>query len=275
MNNYLNDLWIKAPLSWAIIRARECQVLEKEEFIHPILEIGCGDGLFAQVLFKKNIKIDVGIDSDENEIRRAKKSNMYNRLICTSVTNLPFKNCSFKTVFINGVLEHIPELSTALGEINRILKPRGKLITTSPSDVYSKQLGYYRLLNYFGLTILAKKYASLINRLFLHYHLLSPKQWKKKLEKNHFSLENVVFYNSPQIILIHDLFLPFAVLSKIVKKYTDSMVLFPNFRKILIKPFVPLLNMFIRETGAIDKRSSILLIAKKYESLEKNNFQFN
>jgi SAM-dependent methyltransferase len=39
---------------------------------------------------------------------------------------------SFRTVFANCVLEHIPNIETALAEFSRVLQPGGKLIATIP-----------------------------------------------------------------------------------------------------------------------------------------------
>ena len=131
---YLTKLWSHAPFSWAIIRANELLLLEKETFKPPILEVGCGDGIVSSLLFKnKKGIIDIGIDLDRSELKRAEKTKIYKKLIQADITNTEFASNSFNTIFTNGVLEHIPDLESALNEISRLLKKDGKLITTSPN----------------------------------------------------------------------------------------------------------------------------------------------
>jgi len=47
------------------------------------------------------------------------------RFLTADVLNLPYGNASFDAVFGFGVLHHVPDWQSALGEISRVLKARG------------------------------------------------------------------------------------------------------------------------------------------------------
>ncbi len=48
------------------------------------------------------------------------------RFLTADVLNLPYGNESFDAVFGFGVLHHVPDWQSALGEIARVLKPGGE-----------------------------------------------------------------------------------------------------------------------------------------------------
>lgn len=265
-SDFLSQLWAVAPLSWTIIRVQECQLLSKIKFTPPILEVGCGDGLVSESVFRGRANaINVGMDLDREELRRAEKTQMYKKLVYADITVAPFPDNSFTTVFANGVLEHIPDLQKALTEISRILKKNGKLVTTSPTDNYGKLLFYYRLFSSIKLPFLANLYKRLINRTFRHYHLYDQKKWQQLLSRAGLNLVDFTYYNSLAVIALHDLSLPLAAPSKQLKRYTNQMVPFPSLRRILIPlilPFIHRLVMFPTDTS-YKNNASILLIAKK------------
>ena len=60
-NNFLYNYLKEAPVALSVERSLECEILSNQEFKYPILDLGCGEGVFANMLFDE--KIDVGIDS--------------------------------------------------------------------------------------------------------------------------------------------------------------------------------------------------------------------
>src|SRR5258708_5193042 len=125
----------KAPIAMAFWRSLECHRFSIEKLEHPVLDVGCGDGFLAKVAF--GVTLDTGIDLDPKEITRATLSGSYQRALCVSATQMPFPDRSFKTVVSNCVLEHIPDIDKALKEIRRVLKPKGRLMITVPSECFS------------------------------------------------------------------------------------------------------------------------------------------
>jgi SAM-dependent methyltransferase len=99
------------------------------------LDIGCGDGVLTGIL-RDLIGADwslVGIDPDPAEIALAEQSGVYKQLHGTGADRIPQPDRTFDFAFANSVLEHIPNLSSCLGELARCLKPGGLFLATVPS----------------------------------------------------------------------------------------------------------------------------------------------
>lgn len=147
----------------------------------PILDIGCGDGTFATLVFRQ--KIHTGLDLDSKNVEKAKKIALYQNVILADAQNLPFKDESFRTVFSNCTFEHIPNLQGLLKESARVLKKGGNLVITVPSHLH--------------------KTEKELNRKLSMLHFLSPREWSQKLKKNglkvffqkyYFSKDDLDFY---------------------------------------------------------------------------------
>ena len=70
------------PAPLAIERSHECDILPRQLFEHPILDVGCGDGLFSYCLFDE--KLDTGIDPRTEELAHAQRYLGYEELIATT-----------------------------------------------------------------------------------------------------------------------------------------------------------------------------------------------
>ena len=78
-NNFLLDYLFETPTPLAIERSWECSLLSRQTLQKPILDVGCGDGIFAKVLSKT--EMEVGIDPNPIEIERAAKVGIYKELL--------------------------------------------------------------------------------------------------------------------------------------------------------------------------------------------------
>lgn len=254
MNSLFLNFLRETPTALALIRSIECKVISNYELKPPVLDVGCGDGLFASICF--NSKFDVGIDINPKELELARKRKTYARVELCDVTQLPFENETFQTVFSNGMLEHIPNLDQALSEISRVLKPKGFLITTSPSKLYSDFL-FFRFI---------PGYKQLNNLVFSHHNLFDHHEWGKFLERANLKLLEFHYYNHAKTIKVFDLLLPFTFPSFIWKKLLNRYYLFPFWRKVTAPLIEKLFLKFIPEDSKIHSHeggASILLVAQK------------
>ncbi len=95
-----------------------------------ILDAGCGTGINLKYL---QILGDVyGLDISKNALIFSRTRGSHS-LICGSVDKLPFKNELFDLVLALDVIEHMDDEISAVREINRVLKPGGRLIITVPA----------------------------------------------------------------------------------------------------------------------------------------------
>jgi len=95
-----------------------------------VLEIGFGPGYDALKFMQAGADYS-GIDITTENVDRTRKHLSYFNLSPDvrqgDAEHSPYSDGSFDLVYSNGVLHHIPDLTAALGEIRRVLKPDGRL----------------------------------------------------------------------------------------------------------------------------------------------------
>lgn len=153
------------------VRQRAVFELLRPALGERILEVGCGAGR-DMILFSSKGARYVGLDCDYEIVGVAKKKLVKEEGIGTltvaDATKLPFKDRSFDKVSCSEVLEHIPEYTKTLKEINRVLKPDGKAAFTVP--------------NRHSLKGIIKGYHSFINRVLNRCDLHPYDEWKTQEE---------------------------------------------------------------------------------------------
>lgn len=97
------------------------------------LDIGIGSGDLIKELSNRGCDV-WGADFSMNIILNAYKrlasinAKIVNRLMVAEIETLPIKNDSFDLVTCLGVLEYLPNDKNALGELYRIIRPKGYLV---------------------------------------------------------------------------------------------------------------------------------------------------
>ena len=106
----------------------------------PVLDVGAGTGLIAEVMNKKNtIDIDA-IDISSEMLESAKSKNCYNKLIEADLTkNLDIENNYYGAIVSAGTFTHGHIGPNALDELLRVTKPSGLFVITIHSKVYVNQ----------------------------------------------------------------------------------------------------------------------------------------
>lgn len=98
-----------------------------------ILEVGCGTGLFTREFVKTNAQI-TAIDISPDLINLAKEKTLADNVEfkLQNAYKLDFENESFDGIVGSSVLHHL-DLSSALNEFYRVLKPGGFIRFTEPN----------------------------------------------------------------------------------------------------------------------------------------------
>ena len=100
----------------------------------PLLDLGCATGR-TLVKFIENGYTDVcGFDLSLNclKILRGKFPDESPSLARGFIENLPYRNESFSSALLSGVLHHLEDPKEAFREIARVLKSSGKLFIAEP-----------------------------------------------------------------------------------------------------------------------------------------------
>lgn len=224
--DYLSRYTAVAPLSFALCRALECRLLARAPIEAPILDLGCGDGLFARILFG-DTRVAVGIDVSGSEARRARANGSYREVVLTSGADLPFASGTFRTVLSNSVLEHIPDLAATLSECYRVLEPGGKMVVTVPHVRISECFFYSNTLRRLGLRKAAESYVNWKLGVWKHYNMSDEEGWSAAIEKVGFRVDEVRLFNSRATSEVADLLFPLGPPSLLIKKLSGRMVLRP------------------------------------------------
>ena len=106
----------------------------------PVLDVGAGTGLIAEVMNKNDaIEIDA-IDISPEMLESAKSKNCYNKLIEADLTkNLDIDNNYYGAIVSAGTFTHGHIGPNALDELLRVTKPSGLFVITIHSKVYVNQ----------------------------------------------------------------------------------------------------------------------------------------
>lgn len=225
-----------APIPLAFERYLEAGIYAGCSFEGPVLDIGCGEGLFAKVVFAE--QIDTGIDPDPKELARAEKLGAYRELIQCSGNAICKPDCSYKTVFSNSVLEHIPDLDPVLIEVHRVLDHGGHFYTTVPTDFFDRYTVVYQALLTLRLTRLAERYRRFFNRFWHHYHYYVPEVWIARVERAGLKVVRSQTYGSKGSCLLNDALVPFSLISYVLKRLFNRWSLFPAARRVVLWPVI-------------------------------------
>ena len=228
--NFLSRYLKEATTPLAVERSFECEILSKQKLDPPVLDIGCGDGLFAFILFEG--KIEAGIDPNQQELKRAKKYGKYHELIQCYGNNIPKEKDSFNTIFSNSVLEHIPAIEPVIREAHRLLAKDGRFYVTVPTNLFDQYSIGYQILSLLRLHYLAEKYRTFFNKFWQHYHYYSEDKWGAIFEKNGFTVVASQQYCPKYICLLNDILVPLSLVNFVVKKILNRWFIFKSLRNI-------------------------------------------
>ena len=164
----LKEFLKSEPPHLAMIRSIEAEYYKKYLPLKgKILDVGCGDGIFAWSVFKRQ-KIDLGVDVDNSLWKEAKNRKNYLKVVNYDGKKLPVKSETFDTVICNCVLEHVIKPEKLVAEMMRVTKVGGIFLAT----VVGKDFGD----SFVGTKILGQKYKNWFNRKSIHVSCKSRRE---------------------------------------------------------------------------------------------------
>ena len=257
------DYLTLAPLPLAFERALEAQIFRGLAFERPVLDIGCGEGLFAKVVFME--PVDTGIDPNARELERAEALGAYSELIECFGDEIPKPDGAYRTIFSNSVLEHIPDLEPVLKEAYRLLAPGGRMYLTVPSDKFEHYAVGARVLDALGWDGQSRKYREFYNSFWAHYHCYSLEGWTELTEGCGFRLVEGYTYNPRALCLINDLLVPFSAPGLAIKKVTNRWTLLPALRRVYTWPVYRAMRGMLEQGIRADEGGLVFLSLMKPE----------
>jgi len=126
-----------------------------------LVDLGCGDGMLIRYLLDSGLAFtDLQAVDVHPDVERLNETLTGCRFSCQNLDRTQFADGQFDAATCLDVLEHFEDLSVPIREIRRILKPRGYLITSEPTET-----GFYKLLRF-----VLKGYFSKPDEKSIDYH---------------------------------------------------------------------------------------------------------
>ena len=182
------------PLHRVIMRTIEARILSEVSYPRPILDVGCGDGHFASVLFPGGA--DVGLDPGAVEVAESAARGVFRLVVRADSGAIPFDDASFGSVVSNCVFEHIPRIEETIAEIARVTRPGGVFACTVVGERFSEFLTEEKAWRRLGLSGARRAYVHWFNRKSVHYRFDPPRIWRERFEKVGFQVLRWRYYLS-------------------------------------------------------------------------------
>ncbi len=251
MNNRGSELGFKDfrryfPHTPAALCIKECArltALRKHGCTSPVLDVGCGDGLFASIAFEG---IEAwGIDIDAGDGRWAAASKAYSQVVLGDVTKAQLPQSFFETCVANCSLEHVPRIDLALQNIWRSLKPGGRVLMFVPNREWAEHLLSYRLLEALGATSLATTLRDAVDTVFQHHHLYDDAGWHQVVTDAGFEVDGVEPVLSTATTVAFEVFLLPSLAGWVNKHLTTRWTNFPGARRAFALPVYALAKLLV------------------------------
>ncbi len=250
-----------APMALALERAAESEIYRRFAIVPPVLDLGCGEGLFAEIVFTGDL--DTGVEPDADEIRNARQRGNYRELIQTTGDQIPKPDGHYRTIISNSVLEHIPELEPVLREVHRLLHATGRFYFTVPSQYFDRYSWGHTLLAALGCQRAAAHYRGFHNTFWRHYHYYSLEGWIDVVQRGGFKVLDAFTFNPRTNCLLNDALAPLGFPGTIIKRRTGRWVLCPPLRAKLMKAVANMLQTRIDRSGPCPRGGLVFMALGK------------
>jgi SAM-dependent methyltransferase len=158
----------------------------KNDETKTVLDIGCGSGKKLEELRQRNSNWTFfGLDTDTRAVKIATEKGF--NIFEGELMEAKYADASFDLIFMEHVLEHVPDPALLLNETRRILKSDGILFITVPNFRSWERIlfgQYWRPLE-----------------MPRHLYNFTPATLKKLLQKCGFEITNLSFHSSPKYFL--------------------------------------------------------------------------
>ena len=173
--------------SLCLWRSWEIAAYQRYRLREPVIDIGCGDGRFFQLVWPK-VRDVVGIEIDPEIADAARKSGVYKNVYVTPASQWPVLPQSFDSAFANCSLEHMDDLHDVLINISRSLQKGGRFLFSIVTDKFLEWLPLSLLMDQLGLKERGRELQAEYEK---YHHLVNPlpvEIWMRHLKEARFEI---------------------------------------------------------------------------------------
>jgi len=261
--DYLKAYLKNAPVCLALMRAIECRIMEKVPFCHPILDIGCGDGLFTSILFKNRDFVDCAIDISDSEVDLCYKKGVHREIKVASAEDIPYQDKSFNFVMANDLMAHARNPENILAETWRVLGDGGLFCFTVPtllpkfhSNLFTefiKKYANWNILNFFNHNISAY---------FRMNSIYNFRKWDIMLKDSGFKVVHHKKYASLTAIAVQLMTSFYMCEAVAYKKALGRYIPFPDLHEKIVTPITSWLLKSLYDDGSFEGENYMILARK-------------
>ena len=218
-----------APLALCIKECARLATLRKYRVEGPILDVGCGDGLFAKIAFQDT---EVwGIDIDGSEGRWAQASRVYQQVVLADITKAQLPRAFFKACVANCSLEHVPDIDAALRNIESSLVPGGLAYMFVPNKEWASRFMTVRAAASTLGPGVGRLLQEFIDEFFKHEHLYDEAGWREVVARSPLEMVEINPALSTSTTVAFEAFLIPSLLGWMNKRMTTRWTNFPGLRR--------------------------------------------
>jgi SAM-dependent methyltransferase len=103
-----------------------------------VLDVGCGGGFVVEAMRRAGGRA-VGLDISPQSVAYARRHYPENEFFCERLEEFARRNRTFDFVYSSEVLEHLPDVNSAMAALAKIARPGGHLFVTTPD------IGHWRV----------------------------------------------------------------------------------------------------------------------------------
>jgi len=297
LKNLLSIYWLRPET--AIWRTLDALQLRQIKFLKPIVDIGCGDGLFtftslggkidvdydvyrtmkktdkffngvdihdqkSDINFKitkqPKISVDLGLDWKHNLLKKAEKLKIYQKLVKHDANKqLPIQSNKFKTVFSN-TFYWMDNIEHILSESKRICHQDGKIIIFVPDKKFKESLIFNQYLS------TGVRWAKMLDRGISNNmkHCYSLKEWKSLFSKVGLKIDYHSNYGTEQLVKFWSIGLRAYSPYLIEMSNTINLKTRTDIKQKLINDLTPMLKSYVEyEMSSIGKNNCFHLFVLK------------
>lgn len=277
------------------VRARIMTKLRDRYLPYPMLDLGCGDGVYTSILFgaqlnrdydayedvdftqsdiynsfrakaadrvvQRSDPIGCGVDIKESMVNRANALGCYDEVVVGDIRNVPYPKENFSSVYCSMVDDiDTKDLFGLFGEVNRLLDVGGFFMFTTPTEHFREFLHYINAAETESDEDLASIYRSL-DRGRSEWESRPRDTWEPLLASTGFEMVEYIEYGSREMMQFWDT--GFRVAFKYLMTFR-SLLVADQMNGVVKNLIVDMLKNYLKRfTDEVEQGAFAIIVAKK------------